>query len=207
MRLFAIILIVLPMSVLHGLPYAEHDIGGVSFDLKTISDGRSEKISDTRNREGLSIHVQTVDVLDGRFVLSSGQVTALCLNIVSNTPENWDVDFISLVFKLPQGVRLVDYTREINVSRTLQWWKSIYVLCPWTAEDLACGVFLSVGAARTRVFEICHAGLNAPTIATSCTTSERVRMNYVLRRPILAKAAAEDAAESRKHSGAPSRDD
>ena len=128
MRLFAIILILLPMSVLHGLPYAEHDIGGVSFDLKAISDGRSEKISDTRNREGLSIHVQTVDVLDGRFVLSSGQVTALCLNIVSNTPENWDVDFISLVFKLPQGVRLVDYTREINVSRTLQWWKSIYVL-------------------------------------------------------------------------------
>ena len=57
------------------------------------------------------------------------------------------------------------------------------------------------------MFEIRRAGLNAPTIATSYTTTDRVLKDYVLRRPVLAKAAAEDAEESKKHSGAPSRDD
>ena len=124
----AIALLLSSALVLQDLPPAKHDVGGVSFNFKAISDARGEKISDAENREGLSIHVQTTDALDGRFVLSSGQVTALCLNIVSDTPEKWKTDSIALDFKLPQGVRLVDYTREIYVSKKVQWWKSVYVL-------------------------------------------------------------------------------
>ena len=72
----AIALLLSSALVLQDLPPAKHDVGGVSFNFKAISNARGEKISDAENREGLSIHVQTTDVLDGRFVLSSGQVTS-----------------------------------------------------------------------------------------------------------------------------------
>ena len=77
----------------------------------------------------------------------------------------------------------------------------------WTAEDLAKGVFLSVGAARTRVFEIRPAGSAGIAAATACMTADRVRGDYESRRSVLAEFAARDAAEAKAHSGVPTRDD
>lgn len=68
----------------------------------------------------------------------------------------------------------------------------------WTGEELAKGVFLSVGAARVRAFEIRPVGATGPTPATREMTTARLRAAYAARREELAAAATRDR-EAAKH--------
>ena len=62
----------------------------------------------------------------------------------------------------------------------------------WTADELAKGVFVSVGAARTRVFEIVHEDQAGPTAPKALMTSAAVRRAYDARKADLAEKAAAD---------------
>ena len=66
----------------------------------------------------------------------------------------------------------------------------------YTAEELAKGVFLSVGACRTRVFEIVPKGGKPCVRPVSFMTDERLRAAYAERRAALAAAAAKDAKDA-----------
>ena len=73
-------------------------------------------------------------------------------------------------------------------------WADSRAKATWTAEELAKGVFLSVGCCRTRVFEIVPAGDRPLTEPKSVMTAERLRAAYAERKADLARLAAEDAA-------------
>lgn len=66
----------------------------------------------------------------------------------------------------------------------------------FTAEELAHGVFLSVGACRTRVFEIVQKGKTPRAKPTSIMTEGRLRAAYAERRTALAAAAKQDAQDA-----------
>ena len=66
----------------------------------------------------------------------------------------------------------------------------------YSAEELAKGVFLSVGSCRTRVFEIVPADRPTLTAPRSERTAERLRSIYAERRPALAEAARQDALDA-----------
>ena len=71
----------------------------------------------------------------------------------------------------------------------------------YTAEELAQGVFLSVGACRTRVFEIVPEGGKPCVEPKSEMTAERLRKAYEERRAALAVAAAQDAKDAEEDFG------
>lgn len=62
----------------------------------------------------------------------------------------------------------------------------------WTADELAKGLFVSVGAARTRVFEIVPEGKTGPTAPKALMTSAAVRKAYDERKADLAEKAVVD---------------
>lgn len=66
----------------------------------------------------------------------------------------------------------------------------------YSAEELAKGVFLSVGSCRTRVFEIVPADRPTLTSPRFERTAERLRGIYAERRPALAEAARQDALDA-----------
>ena len=76
----------------------------------------------------------------------------------------------------------------------------------WTAQDLAAGVALQVGAARTRVFEIRPASDAALRDVTAVLTASDVKASYEAAKPALGKAAAEDAAYEEAEGGKSRRD-
>lgn len=75
------------------------------------------------------------------------------------------------------------------------WTKSRSLLV-YTSDELAKGVFLSVGACRTRVFEIVPKGGKPCVRPASVMTYERLRDAYAERRAALAAAAAKDAKDA-----------
>ena len=66
----------------------------------------------------------------------------------------------------------------------------------YTAEELAEGVFLSVGACRTRVFEIMPEGSSPRVAPTSIMTAENLRKAYSERKEALRIAARQDAKDA-----------
>jgi len=71
----------------------------------------------------------------------------------------------------------------------------------YTAEELAYGVFLSVGACRTRVFEIVPSA-TSPRVAPKCImTAENLRKAYSERKEALRIAAEQDAKEAEEDIG------
>ena len=66
----------------------------------------------------------------------------------------------------------------------------------YTADELAAGVFVSVGATRTRVFEIVPLGKDPLTEPVSIMTAERLSAIYAERRPALLRAAEQDRADA-----------
>ena len=67
--------------------------------------------------------------------------------------------------------------------------------CAWTAEELGRGIFVQVGAARTKVFEIRPLAEPLPTDGFDRIGQEDVRKAYEAARPELEKAAARDREE------------
>ena len=85
-------------------------------------------------------------------------------------------------------------TYTVLSDRRTYWTKDDGVF-QWSAEELERGIFVQVGAARTKVFEICPYAEPLPTAGCDRIGQAAVRQAYETARPTLEKAAVRDREE------------
>ena len=166
----------------------DYVIDGVRTDAQTVAEPVAEYAAPCREATGFLPQVTNVPTLQTpSYDLRGGRVVGV-LNF-------WEKGVAFFTLRL-SGLAPGAYT-VVSEGKTL--WTNRDGGVAWTADELAKGVFLAVGAARTVDFEIRPANEHAERRAVDEMSAAAIRALYGRLRPQLAAEAERDrAAEARR---------